>query len=211
LTPILQRFISTISIVSSSPDALSQYKPVLDALRVITSLDIASLALHNPSVAHLVVVALLLAASSQDQSFPVDSLEPAAMSRSHTFIAMQPSAIKDHLSALANLPPTLQSFDLLGRLLAESTPVQDLSPPLNETIVTATIRVAELVKSEVLGRFLTQCTGWLDAAAAEEDVGFTSDDRVAQGVRNVRHLAFAYPVAERVWTALSFLHVARRP
>jgi hypothetical protein len=124
---------------------------------------------------------------------------------------MQPSAIKDHLSALANLAPTLQSFDLLGRLLAESTPVQDPSPPLHETIAPATIRVAELVKSEVLGRFLAQCTGWLDAAAAEEDVGFTSDDRVAQGVRNVRHLASAYPVAERVWTALSFLHVARRP
>ena len=45
--------------------------------------------------------------------------------------------------------------------------------------------VAELVRVEVLGRFVHESINWLDCAEREEREGLISDDRFAKGVQNV--------------------------
>ena len=79
------------------------------------------------------------------------------------------------LDVLPFLPPTLASFDLLGRLLRDDTRVT----------VQGYNNVAELVTLEVLGRFTRECIDWLDHAELDEREGRISDDRFAKGVQNV--------------------------
>jgi CCR4-NOT transcription complex subunit 11 len=78
-----------------------------------------------------------------------------------------------YLDVLRYLPPTLPTFDLLGRLLRDATRI-------------GTTTIADLVRTEVLGRFIHECINWLDHAENEERRGMISDDRFPKGVQNVR-------------------------
>lgn len=123
--------------------------PQLTSTPLITSHDLPPLIAHNPTLAHPILVALFA----------------------------QPT-IDTCLDVLRHLPPTLPTFDLLGRLLPDSTVVTDRATGGRTT-------VADLIRSEVLGWFLHEAIQWLDRAEEEERAGVISDDRFAKGVQNV--------------------------
>jgi len=124
--------------------------PDLASSRMIASLDLASIVSFNPPLAHPLFVGLLSTANPE-----------------HNL----PSPFLD---VLPYLPPTLPTFDLLGRLLRDQT-------PLGSGLYT----VSNVVHAEVLGRFIHECINWLDHAEQEEREGLISDDRFAKGVQNV--------------------------
>lgn len=84
--------------------------------------------------------------------------------------------------ALIHLPPTLNSFDVVGSLLRNKTP---MTLGTNGVPVT----VGDAVKSETLGYFLHECISWLDRAEVEEREGLVSEDIFAKGVQNVQYLS----------------------
>ncbi|KAK7032990.1 hypothetical protein R3P38DRAFT_3264955 [Favolaschia claudopus] len=121
---------------------------------------------------------------------------------------MKTSAI---LFALARLPPMLPTFDVLGRLLRDPRAVNvddemvDQSNGFNGKAMTrneffaggstastitngnghgkaATTTISDLVRTEVLGRFIAASIDWLDSAEREEREGRVSEDTWAQGV-----------------------------
>ncbi|KIL55175.1 hypothetical protein M378DRAFT_173816 [Amanita muscaria Koide BX008] len=63
----------------------------------------------------------------------------------------------------------------MGRL------IQDTSP----NSLTGYSTVADLIRMEVLGRFVHECITWLERAEVEEREGMVSEDRYAQGVQNL--------------------------
>lgn len=127
--------------------------PRLTSPPVITSVDLSSILTTNPALGHPLVTSLL---TSDIETGP----EP-------------------YLAVLGCLPPTLPSFDLIGRLLRDSTTVADITTGGKTTI-------ADLVRTEVLGWFIHECVVWLDCAEQDEREGNISDDRFAKGVQNVR-------------------------
>ncbi len=127
--------------------------PKLTSPSVITSLDLSSILATNPALGHPLVTSLL---TSNSDTGP----EP-------------------YLDVLKHLPPTLPSFDLIGRLLRDSTSVTDITTGGKTTI-------ADLVRTEMLGWFIHECIMWLDRAEQDEREGNISDDRFAKGVQNVR-------------------------
>lgn len=82
------------------------------------------------------------------------------------------------LQVLSYLPPTLSTLDLIGRLLRDSSRIT----------VPGYSTVADLVRMEVLGRFIHEAIIWIDRAEKEEKEGLISDDRYGKGVQNVRGL-----------------------
>jgi hypothetical protein len=120
---------------------------------MVASLDLAPLASYNPTLAHPLFVRLLTTAN-HEHNLP-----------------------SPFLDVLPYLPPTLSTFDLLGRLLRDQTPLGS-----------GMYSVSNLVHAEVLGRFIHECIKWLDRADQEEREGLISDDRFAKGVQNVRFL-----------------------
>jgi hypothetical protein len=123
---------------------------------MLTSLDLAPLISNNPTLAHPVVVALL--------TQPPSNLTSIGLSA--------------YLDVLKHMPPTLSSFDLLGRLLRDPTEIPDFATGGRTT-------VADIICVEVLGRFIHESINWLDNAEREEREGLVSDDRFAKGVQNV--------------------------
>lgn len=85
-------------------------------------------------------------------------------------------AISQFLDVLPFLPPSLTSMDVMGRLLHDKTFINKI--PGYST-------VADLVRMEVLGRFIHECINWLEHAEREEKEGLISDDRFGKGVQNV--------------------------
>ena len=116
------------------------------------SIDLPPIIAHNPAIATPLIVYLL-------------SLPPS-------------DATVAYLDVLAQLPPTLQSFDVICRLLHDTTPSTD-------TITGGKVTIADVVRMEILGPFIHQCILWLDRAEREEREGLISDDRFAKGVQNV--------------------------
>lgn len=138
---------------------------------MITALDLAPIVLYNPTLAHPLFVALLSICENATLASPF-------------------------LHVLCSLPPTLSTFDLMGRLLQDGTVCGQ-----------SRISIAALVKSEVLGRFTLECINWLDIAENQEREGQISDDRFTTGVKHVRapfHLTGGY-VKQSI--ALSILYV----
>ncbi|THH17684.1 hypothetical protein EW146_g3180 [Bondarzewia mesenterica] len=115
---------------------------------IITSVDLPPLIAHNPTLAHPLLVALL----SQPPS-------KANLQGPSTY-----------LNVLARLPPTLPSFDILGRLLRDTTPVIDVATG-------GTTTIADIVRADALGRFIHEGIQWLDNAEKEAQEGLISDDR----------------------------------
>lgn len=130
--------------------------PKLTSPSFITSSDLPSILATNPTLGHPLVIALLSADPDPDVS-----LEP-------------------FLDVLKYLPPSLPSFDLIGRLLRDSTAIVDVATGGRTTI-------ADLVRTEVLGWFIHSCVAWLDRAEQDEREGNISDDRFVKGVQNVRN------------------------
>jgi hypothetical protein len=130
--------------------------PSLTSTTLVTSLDLAPLVVHNPSIAFPLFVSLLSAPNYHHQQQQ-----------------------QQYFDVLRYLPPTLPAFDLLGRLLRDTTPIE--SHAENAMMIT----VGELVRLEVLGWFVHGCIDTLDRAEQDEMEGVTSDDRFAKGVQNV--------------------------
>ena len=108
------------------------------------------------------------------------------------------------LDALICLPPTLNSFDVVGSLLRDKTLMTLGSADVPTT-------VGEAIKSETLGYFLHECISWLDKAEVEEREGLVSEDIFAKGVQNVR---IPYPpptssVAKPFWICSSAGSITR--
>ena len=119
---------------------------------MLISIDLPPIIAHNPVIATPLVASLL---------------------------ALPPSdATVAYRDVLAQLPPTLQTFDVIGRLLHDTTPSTD-------SVTGGKATVADVVRMEVLGPFIHQCILWLDRAEREEHEGLISDDRFAKGVQNV--------------------------
>lgn len=130
--------------------------PNLTSPPVITSMDLPPIVAHNPNIAYQLVLALLT-------SNPLNA---------------QPQGPSAYIDALKQLPPTLPSFDLLVRLLQDTTTLTD-SATGGKTTVTDVVHV------EVLGRFIHESIKWLENAEREEREGLISDDRFAKGVQNL--------------------------
>jgi hypothetical protein len=122
---------------------------------VLTSIDLPPVIAHNPTIATPLIISLI-------------TLPP-----SHASVA--------YLDILTQLPPTLPTFDVIGRLLHDTSPVTD-------SVTGGKVTVADLVRMEVLGPFVHQCILWIDRAEREEREGLISDDRSAKGVQNVLNL-----------------------
>jgi hypothetical protein len=112
---------------------------------------------------------------------------------------------------LAHLTPTNPSLDVFGRLLQEVTPMPmpmpssagssvpgpftgssshtpaSTSTSISTSTITTmtTITIANHIRTEALGPFITHAIDWIDAAAAEEQQGMVADDRVRRAVVNV--------------------------
>lgn len=142
-------------------------------------MDLPSIIANNPNIAYQLFVALLTATNAQSQGpYP-------------------------YLDVLTLLPPTLPSFDLLVRLLQDTSIMIDPATGGKTTI-------ADIVRVESLGRFIHESIRWLDNAEKEEREGLVSDDRFAKGVQNVgsRHPVDLWIVSSRsavVYLALSLL------
>ena len=95
------------------------------------------------------------------------------------------------------LPPSLMSADVMGRLLHNKTFINKIPGYLT---------VVDLVRMEVLGRFIHECINWLEHAEREKKEGLISDDRFAEGVQNVSLISFVIgSIADLV-----FVYVRRR-
>lgn len=117
-------------------------------------MDLPSIVANNPNLAYQLFLALLTTSNAQSQGpYP-------------------------YLDVLTKLPPTLPSFDLLVRLLRDTSIVIDPATGGKTT-------VADVVRVETLGRFIHESIKWLDNAEREEREGLISDDRFAKGVQNV--------------------------
>ncbi|KAG6377946.1 hypothetical protein JVT61DRAFT_14740 [Boletus reticuloceps] len=128
--------------------------PTLTSPPMITSMDLPSIVANNPNLAYQLFLALLTAANTQSQGpYP-------------------------YLDVLMMLPPTLPSFDLLVRLLQDTSTVIDPATGGKTT-------VADIVRVEALGRFIHESIKWLDNAEREEREGLISDDRFAKGAQNL--------------------------
>ncbi|KAI0350992.1 hypothetical protein OH77DRAFT_1498803 [Trametes cingulata] len=124
----------------------------LASLPLVTSLDLPAIIAKNTTLAHPLLNALLAADTEQGPD--------------------------TYLDVLRHLPPTLSSFDLIGRLLRDTTTVTDATTGGRTTI-------ADLVRIEVLGWFIHNSVSWLDRAEQDEREGNISDDRFAKGVQNL--------------------------
>ena len=130
----------------------------MTATPILTSQDLPQLIANNPTLAHPILVSLL--------SQPV---------------------IDTYLDVLRHLAPTLPTYDVLGRLLRDSTVVTDHTTGGKTTI-------ADIARNEILGWFIHESIAWLDRAQEEERAGRISDDRFAKGVQNVRDQLIALRV-----------------
>ncbi|KAL1740346.1 hypothetical protein HDZ31DRAFT_47678 [Schizophyllum fasciatum] len=122
--------------------------PAIVASGIVTTSDLPPLVQFNPVVAHPLLVAILSADGG-----PI------------------PSPV---LEVLPTLAPRLQTLDLMGRLLRDTTPTP-IAPASDSA---RALTVGELVRAEVLDRFLHEAIEYLDAIEREA----TGDDRHAQGV-----------------------------
>lgn len=142
---------------------------------MITSMDLGPIIRHNPTLGGAICVQVLSAGGPTPESREVE-VDPD----------VQMAAREGCVSVLSSLPPTLSSFDLFGRLLRDDTPVQQVQGQFGTTRG-GRETVGDVVRIYALGAFLQNCIAWIEHASAEERRGEGGgDDRVVQGVANVR-------------------------
>ncbi|KAH6883785.1 hypothetical protein BKA70DRAFT_1341500 [Coprinopsis sp. MPI-PUGE-AT-0042] len=118
------------------------------APRLISTLDLGPIVAHNPAVAHPLFVGLLTRPNPDSGAL---------------------------FDVLPFLPPTLPTFDLLGRLLRDQTYIK----------VHGYSTIADLIRIEVLGRFIHECINWIEQAERDQNNGFISDDRFEKGLQHL--------------------------
>ncbi|KAF8512958.1 hypothetical protein BU17DRAFT_69014 [Hysterangium stoloniferum] len=91
------------------------------------------------------------------------------------------AAKEKYLTSLRDLPPTMQSFNVIGRLLRPSHPASTKVEPSEDSAT----RVASLVRVEVLGGFVSGCVRWIEQAEKDEKEGLVHDNRVAISTANL--------------------------
>ncbi|KAJ7158915.1 hypothetical protein C8R46DRAFT_1110759 [Mycena filopes] len=127
--------------------------------------DLAPMAATNPALAAAVVGALLANVSgstSDANAFGTRGMSTAAI-----------------LAALIRLPPTLPTFDVLGRLLRDGRTAVGVDDTADTEGLST---IADLVRTDVLSRFVASSIDWLDNAERDEREGRASEDTWAQGV-----------------------------
>ncbi|KAH8114862.1 hypothetical protein DFH11DRAFT_130726 [Phellopilus nigrolimitatus] len=130
---------------------------------------------NNPALGHPLIVSLLKG--------NMDTVSSGSFTRA------------DVLDVLRQLPPTLPSFDVIGRLLRDPTLIQLASRHERSETAGAdrqqlmndyrTASVADIVRSDVLGAFVLNAIGWVERSEQEAVEGLISDDRAAKGVQNL--------------------------
>lgn len=118
------------------------------APRLISTLDLGPIVAQNPAIAHPLLVGLLTRPNPDSGAL---------------------------FDILPFLPPTLPTFDLLGRLLRDQTYIK----------VHGYSTIADLIRIEVLGRFIHECINWIEQAERDQNNGFISDDRFEKGLQHV--------------------------
>ncbi|KAF9073976.1 hypothetical protein BDP27DRAFT_1416667 [Rhodocollybia butyracea] len=155
--------------------ALEPILATIAASDIITALDLASIVMLNPSVAYPLFVELLAAFASSSSNF------------------------LDILDVLLHLPPSLSTFDFLGKLLRDmrliSIPsaISHLLHPKYDQLDDDNQRIplGKLIQYQVLGRFIHECIERLDREERErislEGSGGSSDgdDTWGRGARNL--------------------------
>ncbi|EPQ55583.1 hypothetical protein GLOTRDRAFT_128807 [Gloeophyllum trabeum ATCC 11539] len=130
--------------------------PELVAPPVLTSVDLPQFIHFNAGLAHPLMAALI-------------SRPPSSSNR---------QGAATYVDVLRRLPPTLPSFDLIGRLLRDTTPTTD-------SVTGGRTTVADIVRLEALGGFVHGCIEWVENREAEQKDGLISDDQAAQGAQNL--------------------------
>ncbi|TFK18329.1 hypothetical protein FA15DRAFT_261328 [Coprinopsis marcescibilis] len=152
-----ERLIHAMKLLLAARDRvlnLSEQRALLPLLqdvassRMVTSLDLAPIIAYNPAVAHPLLAGLVTSHNPDPMPF---------------------------LEILPFLPPTLPTFDLLGRLLRDQAYIK----------VASYSTVAELVRVEVLGRFIHECVKWIEQAERDQSEGLISDDRFEKGLQHL--------------------------
>ncbi|KAF8207578.1 hypothetical protein K438DRAFT_1931009 [Mycena galopus ATCC 62051] len=148
--------------------------------------DLTPLVAINPALAAGVVGALLAAGTPTGGPNGLDSVAADVLEGLNGS-----SGVGEHPNG-ARLPPMLPTFDVLGRLLRDGRVVAlddenvDFGDGLNGNSnglgATATTTIADLIRTDVLGRFVAASIDWLDSAEREEREGRASEDTWAQGV-----------------------------
>ncbi|KAJ7773073.1 hypothetical protein B0H16DRAFT_1713979 [Mycena metata] len=135
--------------------------------------DLAPMVATNPALAAAVVGALLATvpvstpAGPDTNGFNLGTGERGGMGT---------AAI---LAALVRLPPTLPTFDVLGHLLRDGRTAVSVD---EATDTEGLSTIADLIRTDVLSRFVAASIDWLDNAEREEREGRASEDTWAQGV-----------------------------
>lgn len=129
--------------------------------------NLPALVANNPVLGHPLVVSLM--------KIPADSSVVGLALEPHTEI----------LETLQQLPPTLPSFDILGRLLRDGTIIP-------AGFMKGTTTVADLVRTDVLGGFILNAIDWIERAEKESSQGLINDDRIAKAIQNVRSIRIQF-------------------
>lgn len=176
---------------------ISPLLPDLAASRMLTSLDLAPIIAYNTTLAHPLFIALLLAPPPTPSASEFEAEDDPEFPPTTT--SKIPFTTSMHLHVLTSLPPSLPTFDLLGRLLRDNTEIPGLvkdAPGLsggvngkanghrNGAVAAKPMTVSELARCEVLGKFVSSSVEWLERAEREEKEGRVSDDRFLKGVQN---------------------------
>ncbi|KAL5525162.1 hypothetical protein ACEPAF_9031 [Sanghuangporus sanghuang] len=128
----------------------------------------------NPALGHPLVVALLNTSSTGSFNASFRRL--------------------DVLDVLRQLPPTLPSFDILGRLLRDPTLIPAVESVGDDVMSgeygqgmngAPKTTIADLTRSEVLGAFILNSIAWVERFESQAKEGLISDDRAAKGVQNL--------------------------
>ncbi|PFH50197.1 hypothetical protein AMATHDRAFT_145710 [Amanita thiersii Skay4041] len=136
---------------------LSEQRQLIPLIaNISTSRMVASLDLAPLAALNPQITHLLIVAMISNVTTDVESLYPC-------------------IDTLSFLPPTRASLDLMGRLIQDTSPVS----------LNGYSTIADLIRMEVLGRFIHECIQWLERAEQEQRDGLISDDRFAQGVQNL--------------------------
>ena len=123
---------------------------------VLSASDIPTLVANNPTIAYPYIISALRATPTE--------------------VALH--NVSTYSDALKTLPPTLTTFDVLGRLLRDNTPISVVHLGVE-------ITVSHFVRTEVFGPFVLNAIEWIERVEKDEAEGLVNDDRAAKAVQNV--------------------------
>ncbi|KZS95385.1 hypothetical protein SISNIDRAFT_483622 [Sistotremastrum niveocremeum HHB9708] len=120
-------------------------------LPILKAPDLPALITHNPMIAHPFLVWILQSSMPQ-------------------------AAQKEYVDEIKSLPPTLSSFDFIGRLVMDQTPLGS---------VEATYYVADVIVINVLAGFVHGCIEWIEREEREIEMTGKIDDKLEKAIINL--------------------------